>query len=295
MVYYLNEIESKYILKNLRPLSRKVGVSEELRGWSWDQSPLSPYQPVLLPMYLICGNYCPTSRDVYLNRVEKKTGEWNHQLSLGRVIHDTVAWAFTISREGEFDRPFTEWYLSQQYEKYMSGNFPLIQAYAKNTYEYVISLTRSQFNTAMSLHPHSTKRDMLLTSIPFLVEHKINGELLGCSDILIIDCYDYLHNIIFDLKVGGSREETNRLQPTGYALVFESIYEIPVDIGGTVNIWFKDDRLFVKKDLFHISDDLRSWWIELRDRKTELVYEERDPGLPPECPQSCIYRSICGV
>jgi len=60
MVYYLNDIEHKQLLKKLRPLSRSVGVTEELRGWSWDNSPLKPYHDVKLPMYSICSKYCPT-------------------------------------------------------------------------------------------------------------------------------------------------------------------------------------------------------------------------------------------
>ncbi len=295
MVYYLDEIESKNLLKNLRPLTRKVGVSEDLRGWNWNRTPLSPYRPVLLPMYLICSNYCPTSRDLYLKRVEKRRGEWNHPLSLGKVIHDTVARAYTLAREGEFDVPFDDWYRMQRYEDYMKGNLPLIQTYARMVYDYILSQARSQFNVAMSSHPFSAKRDMLLASVPFLVEHTINGELLGCSSVLSIDCYDYLHNIIFDLKVGGNRDETHRLQPAGYALVFESIYEIPVDIGGTVYLWFQNNQLIARKDLFPIGDHLRSWWLEMRDRRAELVHEERDPGMPAECPPSCIYRSVCGV
>src|SRR4030067_2991818 len=74
MVYYLNDIEHKQLLKKLRPLSRGVGVTEELRGWSWDNSPLKTNQEVKLPMYSICSKYCPTSRDAYLRHVLKKKG-----------------------------------------------------------------------------------------------------------------------------------------------------------------------------------------------------------------------------
>ena len=52
--------------------------------------------------------------------------------------------------------------------------------------------------------------------------------------------------------------------------------------------------MIMEKDLFHINDDLRSWWIEERDNKAEIVYEEKDPGIPSSCPDDCIYRSVCG-
>ncbi len=294
MVYHLSEIENKRLLKELRPLSRRVGVTEELRGWNWDQSPLKPYHNISLPMYLICGDYCPTSRDIYLNRVEQKRGEWNHPLSLGKVMHDTVNEAYNRARAMEVDADFKEWYSSQNYESQMNGNFQLIRRYAEMAWEYVLSNARSRIQSMLSSQPYSTREDALSTAIPFLIEHKISGELLGCSDILSVDCYDYMRSIIFDLKTGVKKQEGHRIYPTGYALVFESVYEVPVDIGCIVYLRFKDDRLLIERDLFHINDNLRSWWIENRDKKSEMVYEEIDPGMPSECPSSCIYINICG-
>lgn len=294
MVYHLSEIENKRLLNELRPLSRRVGVTEELRGWNWEKSPLKPYHNISLPMYLICGDYCPNSRDIYLNRIEGKKGEWNHPLSLGKVIHDTVNEAYNRARAMEFDADFQEWYLKQDYENWMNGNFQLIRRYAEMTWSYVLTNARSRLQSMLSSQPYSTEEDALSTAIPFLIEHKISGELLGCSGILSVDCYDYMRSIIFDLKTGVKRQENYRIYPTGYALVFESVYEVPVDIGCTVYLRFKNDRLLIERDIFHINDNLRSWWIENRDKKSEMVYEEIDPGRPPECPSSCIYINVCG-
>ena len=35
-----------------------------------------------------------------------------------------------------------------------------------------------------------------------------------------------------------------------------------------------------EEGLFFASDELRSWWIEERDRKLEIVAERKDPGKP---------------
>jgi len=51
MVYYLNEVELKYLTLNLRSASRLNPVPEELRGWNWHLPPLKPYD-VKLPMSL---------------------------------------------------------------------------------------------------------------------------------------------------------------------------------------------------------------------------------------------------
>ena len=49
------------------------------------------------------------------------------------------------------------------------------------------------------------------------------------------------------------------------------------------------------RDLFFISDDLRSWWIEERDEKLKIVAQKNDPGLPNTCPEDCQYLRECGV
>ena len=294
MVYYLNDIEHKQLLKKLRPLSRSVGVTEELRGWSWDNSPLKPYHDVKLPMYSICSKYCPTSRDVYLRHVLKKKGEMTYPVSLGSVTHAAINESYRQVRRKNFNLDFEEWYDSQKFETHIQGNLEIIKKYAGMVWKHVLTNAESKFRDAMSSQPYSTEEDMIATSAPFLIEHKISGELIGCSGILSVDCYDYLHNIMFDVKTGIKKEEVNpyKLYATGYALVFESIYEVPVDIGCTVFLNFKDDRLLVERDLFHISDDLRSWWIEERDKKLEMVYEEKDPGMA-QCKRKCMHEAVC--
>ncbi len=291
-MYYLNDIEHKYLVKKLRPLSRSVGVTEELRGWSWDCSPLKPYYDIKLPMYSICSKYCPTSRDVYLRHVLKKKGEITYPVSLGLVVHAVINEAYKQVRQRNFNPNFDEWYSLQKFD--IKGDEKLIKKYAGMVWKHVLANAESRFRNAMSAQPYSTEEDMIATSAPFLIEHKISGELIGCSGILSVDCYDYLHNIIFDVKTGIKKEEINfyKLYATGYALVFESIYEVPVDIGCTVFLNFKDDRLLVERQLFHINDELRSWWIEERDKKAEMVYEERDPGIA-ECERQCMYAAEC--
>ncbi|MEM3581363.1 MAG: hypothetical protein QXQ64_08940, partial [Candidatus Bathyarchaeia archaeon] len=38
-LYFLSDVEHKYLLYQLLPTARDVGVSKELRGWSWHQPP----------------------------------------------------------------------------------------------------------------------------------------------------------------------------------------------------------------------------------------------------------------
>jgi len=279
MVYFLNEVEHKYVILNLRPKIRANPVPEELRGWNWHSPPLKPYYDVRLPMYLICSTYCKTARDVYLSMVERKKGEEDFSIVLGRAIHESVANAIREAKKLNFDaKPKIE------------GN-EAIQRAANLVWDYTMSACKSAFLKARAEQPYASEEDVVSTSMPFLVEHRMDGSLLGCSGIIAVDCYDYLRNIVFDLKLASST--STRLYTTGYALVIESLYEIPVDIGCTVSISFKEDRMTISKDIYYIDANLRSWWIEERDKKSEIVYNQVDPGRPAECHPKCMFRSIC--
>ena len=277
MVYYLNEVEHKYIVLNLRPRIRANPVPEELRGWNWHTPPLKPYYDIKLPMYLICSTYCKTARDVYLTVVEKKKGEEDLNIRLGRAVHETVARAIREAKKLNFNaKPEIK--------------DEAVEDAVNMVWDYTMTACRSAFLKAKAEQPYASEEDVISTSIPFLVEHRMDGSLLGCSGIIAVDCYDYLHNIVFDVKVSST---SARLYTVGYALVIESLYEIPVDIGCTVSISFREDRMSITKDIYYIDANLRSWWIEERDKKAEIVYEQTDPGKPDECNPRCMFRNVC--
>lgn len=100
---------------------------------------------------------------------------------------------------------------------------------------------------------------------------------------------------MYDLKVAAEPQEWHRLAPVGYALVFESVHEIPIDICCIVYLDVVNSRVIVNKDLFFTSDELRNWWVEERDRKLEIVAERKDPGKPTsaQCPKDCVYYQTC--
>ncbi|MDI9624119.1 MAG: type I-A CRISPR-associated protein Cas4/Csa1 [Methanothermobacter sp.] len=291
-MYFLSDIEQKLLI-NKQILARKVGVSEELRGWNWSNPPLNPYySEVYIPMYLACSKYCPKNRDIFVEEVLGKKGIINFNVMQGIVIHRAVCDVFEnfVERKKlDFDKWWHLNYKDQVPESYSK----IIKNRTKIVWEYTKDSCKSVFLNRLFEQPYASKRDVLATSLPFLTEHKLNGNFLGLSDILSVDCYDYLHNIVFDIKVASKQRKWFKLYPTGYALVIESIYEIPVDIGCTVYISFIGEKLNIKKDIFFINDDLRSWWVEERDKKLEIVAQKKDPGMPQKCPDSCIYLHEC--
>ncbi|MEM3341835.1 MAG: type I-A CRISPR-associated protein Cas4/Csa1 [Thermoplasmata archaeon] len=300
ILYYLNDVEAKLIMHKIMPQARKTGVSDDLRGWSWYKSPMKPfYDDVKLPMFLICSRYCPTNRDIYLNRVLNKKGDINFNVSQGMTLHEVVGQLILLFQDGQLPA-FEEWW--EKNKKHISfvgkteSQVELLKERSRKVWEHTLQNLKAEVSNRTVHQPYSSKRDIIATAVPFLVEHRLSGELLGLSGILGIDCFDYLRNIVFDLKIidGNFKMESwHRLYPTGYALVLESLYEIPVEIGCIVYVWFKDNSLVSKKDIFFINDDLRSWWLEERDKKLEIVAQKKDPGVSPGCYEECIYYREC--
>jgi len=300
IMYFLTDLESKLVLNKLLPQARKVGVSEDLRGWSWARSPMKPFHDnVQIPMYLACSKYCPTNRDVFLNKVKDIRGEITFPVSVGITTHQVVAHAFTEFLDGK-ERTFEEFWSENKdkvnYTGFDETGRKYIETCAVQVWDMTQMNCKLQVSNRSAEQYYASKRYVLSTAVPFLIEHRLSGKLLGLSGLLAIDCYDYMHSIIFDLKTMPSLsniESWHKLYTTGYALVLESIYEIPVDIGGLILIYFKDGKLTMNRDLFFINDELRSWWLEERDAKLELIAERRDPGVAQKCMDNCIYWNEC--
>jgi len=293
-LYFLSDIEQKYLVHHLLPTAREIGVSKELRGWSWHQPPLKPYYDnVKLPMYAVTSKYCPTDRDVYLRNVEKVRQKPRGAVGLGKMIHGVVSDYLSMFLQ---QRPmgFDDWWKKIRWDE-IPEKPENVEVPSRSIWEFMSKLCQARFAEDSSRQPYASERDVLVSALPFLVEHKISGELLGLSGILSVDCYDYLRTIMFDLKVNDERRDWHRLAPVGYALVFESVHEVPIDICCTVYLTVRDEKITAQKDLFFASDELRQWWIEERDRKLEIVAEKRDPGKPTgsQCNRNCMFFDGC--
>lgn len=293
-MYFLSEIERKYLINKLLPVAREVGVSQDLRGWSWHKAPLKPYyEDVKLPMYAVCSKYCPTDRDVYLGFVEKAEKFLSYKIALGKILHGVVSdclQAFIQRKTLSFKR----WCKKIRWREIPAKPEEVLPV-ARKVWNHLTKLCEARYTEIALKQPYASEHDLIASAVPFLIEHKISGELLGLSGLLSVDCYDYLHNIMYDLKVASEPENWHRLAPVGYALVFESIHEVPVDVCCVTYLDIIGGHIVVKKDLFFAGDELRSWWIEERDRKLEVVAERKDPGKPDRvsCPKDCMYYHVC--
>lgn len=291
-MYFLSYIDQKKLLGRILPTARSAGISDELRGWSWNKPPLKPLYEARIPMYSVCSKYCPTARDVFLDQVLHVEPKPNENVILGVALHRTVGAVINAYLEG-LSLSFDGWYDEVLRAKGITAPLETIRKKCRRAWDFVAKNCEGELAKRRSEQPYASERDLLATALPFLVEHKISGELLGLSGLLSIDCYDYLRGIVFDLKATQDTKEWYRLAPTGYAIVLESVYEIPVDVGCVVYAWFQGSELRLKRDLFFINDDLRSWWVEERDAKLSMVAQRKEPGIAAKCPEECIYWEPC--
>jgi CRISPR-associated protein Csa1 len=291
-MYFLSDVDKKKLLGSILPLARSTGVSEELRGWNWNNPPLKPAYDERIPMYSVCSKYCPTSRDVFLGRVLKVQPKMNERVLQGVALHRVVSTALNAFLDGQ-GVDFDLWYDKILKAAGIADQPNRIHDAASKVWSFTVASCNNEVQNRTSEQPHASKRDILATALPFLVEHKVTGELLGLSGLLSVDCYDYLRGVVFDLKFSQEERDWYRLAPTGYAMVLESVYEVPVDVGCAIYAWFQAGELRLRRDLFFINDDLRSWWVEERDEKIRMVAQRKEPSIASKCYEDCIYWEVC--
>ncbi|MEM3573767.1 MAG: CRISPR-associated protein Cas4, partial [Nitrososphaeria archaeon] len=70
-MFFLNKSDLDKKFKILRTELQRLGISEELRGWSWQSPPVEPpSRSLFFGVGDLAARYCKTLRDIYLKRVE---------------------------------------------------------------------------------------------------------------------------------------------------------------------------------------------------------------------------------
>ena len=90
-MYFFSEEERKYLLKKLIPKAREKGIAEDLRGWNWHSTELSPPHDIFLPVWEVSDRYCETGRDCYLRHVQKVSVPASEEMVTGRIYHQVMA------------------------------------------------------------------------------------------------------------------------------------------------------------------------------------------------------------
>lgn len=305
-MYFLSPEERQLLLKSLLPSGREQVVAPELRGWTWSEPPMAPPYSAKLGVYEVVNRYCETGRDIWWRRVQGVRAEPNAAMVEGRVLHAIVSriismakrliWSIGIDRPVDVIctlRQFDEiWFERQVTRNANSPAFDDLRRKAEAIWSYEAAIIEARLREALSRQPYAREDSIVSSALPIIVEQRLDGSHLGLSKQLSMDAYQSAEPLILELKFG-EKQAFHKLQVTGYALVAESLYEYPLNIGCIVYPSFDGDKLAVDKDFFLIDEELRQQFLEQRDERMRMVFDELDPGLMKACPTTCPYFNRC--
>jgi CRISPR-associated protein Csa1 len=306
-MYFLSHEEHKLVTRKLLPEARRNEVHPDLRGWNWAQPPLSsPYQKTRLGIADISSQYCTSGRDLYLKKVGGAGFKSNPEMFEGLLLHRIVANAFTNAKQLLFaNHQLTGLHFQKTFGLtpwetllYAGEKDKITQAIQeKGNLLWDFEKTRIAFriDDIRSRYPYCETDALVFLTLPVVVEQRLDGSFLGLSRNLAVDGFIHSESIVVDLKLDPKHQEFHNLATTGYAMVMESLYEFPVDLGCIVYITFKDSQIRLQREFHHISDELRQWFIEERDRKLRMIEDQIDPGKATECYETCPYKEVCTV
>jgi len=306
-MYFLSSEERQLLLKSLLPAAREQIVANELRGWSWFQEPMAPpYSTIKLAVYEVASKYCGTARDLWWRRVKQVKYDPNEAMVEGKLLHAAMSnvisrakkliWTIGIEHPAEIIsklREFDELAFERDWNRNkVKPALDVVLPKARMIWEYETSIIEARLREALSRQPYAREDSIVSTAIPLVLEQRLDGSMLGLSKHLSVDAYQSAEPMILELKFG-TREDFHKIQVAGYALVAESLYEFPVNLGCIVYPTFEKDHLAVEKEFFLIDEELRQSFLEQRDERMRMIFEEIDPGLMDECPAICPFYNRC--
>lgn len=304
-MYFLTDEERKHVIKGFLPKSRELGVADELRGWNWHLPPLAPVYDLRLGVYEIASKYCDSGRDVYLRKIDGIKAQPNKDMIRGSVFHEALVRILVRTKRLIYTHGIANYQailkgLQEPVKVDLDKYQPLLNPDEVKDLKHKVEII-SDFESArigariqeiLIKQPYVGEDSLVALAIPVVVEQKLDGSFLGLSRNLSADAFTFSEPMVLDLKFG-AKKNFHRLSTTGYALVMEAIYEFPINLGCIVYAEFKDERLVITKDIHIIDDELRQWFIEERDEKMRMIYEEIDPGMANKCPDNCPHLVVC--
>lgn len=248
----------------------------ELRGWARERvGPRYRYMPTV---YEVCSP-CPTHRDVYLRRVVGYRVEPSRAMACGAALHD--AFLEPLRHLSEIERS-----LGSAVEALGRLKCRVLRRVPRDLRRAASALF--DVGSALALKWAVDER-----KLPVLVEPYVEASSIGMADGVRPDLVVGLIPVDFVVSQGnGLYLERKRLAVTAYGMAIESMTGNPVDYGVVAVV--RLERLpRVGWRVVQLTDELRSRVLEERDEVARIAEHGEDPGLPPSCPRSCPWRSVC--
>jgi CRISPR-associated protein Csa1 len=280
-------------------LSRRIkksprAIDEEFRGWNWNEPPIySQHFSQTSVSELI---YCSTLRNLYLRQKGYKVGEESSLIKKGRAIHDTYSTAISTIKRLLYSSPQID---GNKLKTLMTDEFYSFlkkyedQAdYVKTLWDYITNIYSAELDRVRSKFFNLTEDSLVSSVVPFYVEYPVDGSLVGLSSSLRIDAFVPFIPLIAEMKTG-KYKYSHELQLAGYALAFESQYEIPIDFGYLCYVNVDEKEVKSNCKLIQISNSLRSEFLDKRDKALEIMDNVIDPGIANDCEKECPYYKVC--
>jgi CRISPR-associated protein Csa1 len=300
-MFFASPDEQRYAQRALREEARRQPVADELRGWSWHQPPLKPVYAAPLAMEDMVGQGCPTGRDVFLQRVHDvhATPESSApDALLHRVVADLFVQAkHLVYAHGVHCMPHLERLANwpppdAPHAVGANGVADPLRAETELLRAFETRRVLQRVEDVLAHHPRLGPDALAVLALPFSLDVALDGSYLGLSRHLCAAAVAFPEMLVLDLQFGPS-QPFHRLLTTVYALVLESLFHTPVDVGCVVYARCEDGRVLVERDFHVIGDELRQTFIQERDDRMRAVAEELDPGLPEQCVPYCPFLSTC--
>jgi CRISPR-associated protein Csa1 len=313
-MYQLPESVRRRLLRRYRKRSREVAIDDRFRGWAWEVPPIDPPYDYELPLSELVSRYCESMRDIYLRYIERKTRPITMKMIEGGLYHAAVA-AVVLEAKRELyssakpvaaelgvhltsirDRVVDD-LIRRRKGTTTEGTsensyFLRIRSNMSWLWDFEVNHIVAAVDAIQSLQPYIGVDALVNSAIPVVVEQKLDGRNIGLSGQLSADAFGS-EGVVLDIKTG-ERRHFHRLSTAGYAMVIESIYEYPIDVGCIVYCWFRKPKPpTIEYDLHQIDEPLRQEFLELRDTAMKLIFDQRDPGLPSICYADCPYWNEC--
>ena len=252
----------------------------KIRGYSESLYSESDFK---IPLFVLCSKYCPTSRDVYLRYVLGLRPKQNMNLRKGKASHEVVENVFKKAvelRKKQVSAQELQSKLQDERERIVNK---IAKDSGADNVEGLKNLWESQSRFVLKNFEKI---------LDYCSEMHVDGSKIGLSPRLKVDLFFKPMRAIVELKTGKQREY-HVLTTTAYALALESMTGENVDNAFLVYLrYFNKYPVF--KSNFHLIDDLlRKKIIRLRDRKTNIVLEQKDPGTCENCSPYCGYYHVC--
>ncbi|NWF94514.1 MAG: type I-A CRISPR-associated protein Cas4/Csa1 [Candidatus Thorarchaeota archaeon] len=302
------------LLRRYRRRSREVVVDDRFRGWAWEVPPVDPPYDYQLALSELASRYCESMRDIYLRHVEKKRKPTNAKMIEGGLYHSVIASAVQNAKRELYnmtrasghelgvrlvemrDQVIDDMIKTARRPEVVGRGGTWDETRVRSNMEWLWDYEASQMvatvDRVLAAQPYIGTDALVHSAVPVVVEQKLDGRNIGLSGQLSADAFG-MEGVVLDTKTG-ERRQFHRFSTTGYAMVIESIYEYPVDVGCIVYCWFrKPVPPTIEYDIHQIDEPLRQEFLELRDEAMRLIYNQRDPGMPALCYEDCPYWEEC--